>query len=271
LNDTLDELFPSALTGAVREAERDGWVIDGPERYCRRCGANTGPGCTSRPGCPRCLGRPIAWDGVIRLSAYSEPMCRWIVGMKFAGAWAWGPWLGRRLGESVAAAVAVESGTRRVVCPVPMHWARRLHRGYNQAGLIASAMARRLDWPVVHILRRVRYTRPQVGIAPSQRPANIRRSIATAIAGLDLTGWDIWLVDDVKTTGSTLTACARLLRRAGARRVFVAVAAVADPLGADFEYLASPAPMKTVPIKARTQETGKNRVQHADAAAGSLP
>lgn len=51
---------------------------------------------------------------------------------------------------------------------------------------------------------------------------------------IDLTGYEVWLIDDVKTTGSTLQACTQLLRKAGARSVHAAVAAVADPKGQNF-------------------------------------
>ena len=55
------------------------------------------------------------------------------------------------------------------------------------------------------------------------------------IEPVDLSGWDVWLIDDVKTSGATLEACIRLLRKHGAGRVHVAVAAVADPKHGDFK------------------------------------
>ena len=238
------ELFPNALDVAVRQAIDDGWRVDHPEAYCRRCGSSIGPGCATQPACPRCLGRPIAWDQAIRLNAYTEPMRQWIVSMKFARGWTWGPWLGRQLAEVIRP--IADRSPPPVVCPVPMHWTRRLYRGYNQAELIASSLARQLGWARASLLRRVRYTQPQISVPPSQRPANIRRSIA--MADLSLEGWDVWLVDDVKTTGSTLSACARLLRRAGAKKVYIAVAAVADPQGADFKLLPQ-TPRRRVPTR----------------------
>ena len=85
------------------------------------------------------------------------------------------------------------------------------------------------------LLYRTRHTPPQTSLPPSARPANVRRSFG--IRNVDLTGFDIWLIDDVKTTGSTLRSCARLLRRRGARSIHIAVAAVADPRQQDFQTI----------------------------------
>ena len=87
--------------------------------------------------------------------------------------------------------------------------------------------------PIVPILKRAHHTTPQTAIAPSRRHANVRD--AFIIEAVDLTGWQIILVDDTKTTGATLSQCARLLRGRGARTVEVAVAAAADPKGQDFQ------------------------------------
>ena len=85
------------------------------------------------------------------------------------------------------------------------------------------------------MLRRTRYTHPQTSLPPAKRADNVRESVAAR--RVDLSGWHIWLIDDVKTTGATLAACTRLVRRAGASRVFIAVAAVADPHGSDFKSI----------------------------------
>src|SRR5690606_12095934 len=103
---------------------------------------------------------------------------------------------------------------------------------YNQADLMARALATTRGWPVAPILHRTRHTHPQTSVNFSDRPRNIANSFE--IAAVDLRGHAVVLVDDVKTSGATLAACARLLRRAHAERVHVAVAAVADPKGGDF-------------------------------------
>jgi ComF family protein len=147
--------------------------------------------------------------------------------MKFARQWRWAEWLGAELAR---AAPGVMEGGRVAVCPVPIHLFRRLSRGYNQAHLIAEAFAAPRGWPVVEALRRTRHTKPQTRVARAERRENIRGAFGAR--AIDLDGWDLWLVDDVKTTGSTLIECARLLRRAGARRISLAVIAVAEPHGA---------------------------------------
>jgi ComF family protein len=107
------------------------------------------------------------------------------------------------------------------VVPVPLHPWRQCRRGFNQA----ADLANRLGPPVLKALWRQRLTRPQAGLVAAARRRNVRdafrisplltmRHIAEGIGGRTLV-----LVDDVKTTGATLEACARVLKRAGAREV----------------------------------------------------
>ena len=234
------ELFPSIRLQELARAEADGFQIDAPDQYCGRCGASTGPGAATGRGCPACLGRRFPWRRVVRLAAYQPPVSDWIIAMKFHRQWPWAEWFGVELAEVIAELDPVEGDGdarhtskfrgRRVICPVPMHWLHRWRRGYNQAELMAKALARELDAPAANLLTRPKRTLPQTHVSVWQRPANVRDSFADRL--IDLTGWQVWLVDDVKTTGSTLNACARLLRQAGAHDIHVAVAAVADPKGA---------------------------------------
>ena len=230
VREAFDELFPPVVASEVKTAEDEGWHIDPPHAYCHRCGATVGPGEATDRGCSRCVSESIPWDGLIRLAAYKPPVSGWLVAMKFHRVWSWGPWFGRQLAERVQ---SVADPSRTIVCPVPMPALRRWRRGYNQADLIAQAFADRLQLPCAHLLRRRGRQTPQTNVPPSQRAANVRH--AFAMERVDPAGWHVWLIDDVKTTGSTLGACVRLLKSAGVASVNIAVAAVADPKNADFK------------------------------------
>lgn len=105
-----------------------------------------------------------------------------------------------------------------------MHILRRTHRGFNQSQLMTTAFAAKNKWPMVNLLRRRRYTHPQTSISTRKRFENVQDSFQGK--RIDLRGWTVWLIDDVKTTGATLTMCTQELRRIGASRVCVAVASV---------------------------------------------
>lgn len=104
------------------------------------------------------------------------------------------------------------------VVPVPMHWWKRWRRGFNQAELLAREVARGLEKPIVKALRRLKASRVQAGLASAARRRNALDSFSLAGAG-PVAGKTVLLVDDVFTTGATATACARLLKRAGALSV----------------------------------------------------
>jgi ComF family protein len=113
--------------------------------------------------------------------------------------------------------------------PVPLHWMRKLRRGYNQSQLVAKS----LKHPQAKVntdLVRVRYTKAQPVMASEfQRAKNVAGAFAVR-RGHTFAGRNICLVDDIKTTGATLNECARTLKEAGAAKVFALVLAVAGQM-----------------------------------------
>lgn len=136
--------------------------------------------------------------------------------------------LGRMLAEAVAK-LSVDFQCDPVVIPVPLHASKLRQRGFNQSELIARAALKLnpggLDAkPTTSALVRQRDTISQTGLTPAQRRENMRGAFAV-VRPAEIKGRDVLLVDDVMTTGTTASECARVLRRAGAERVFVATVA----------------------------------------------
>jgi ComF family protein len=143
--------------------------------------------------------------------------------------------LGRMLADAIvtlepsfAEAGLFDQGSIAVI-PVPLYKAKRRQRGFNQAELIAHAAlkfypARQRMQLLPDLLLRTRDTHSQIGLTSHQRRENLRGAFAVARAA-EVTGREVLLVDDVYTTGTTVTECARVLRRAGARQVWVATVA----------------------------------------------
>lgn len=117
----------------------------------------------------------------------------------------------------MAAALYAVEGPLGAIAPVPLHPLRRRERGYDQAELLAEALARCLDRPVIAPLERARSTPPQVGRDRAARMANVA-SAFRAVPGR-VPRASIALVDDVATSGATLEAAARPLLEAGATAV----------------------------------------------------
>ena len=129
--------------------------------------------------------------------------------------------LAPRLGGLMRESGAGILGGVDCVVAVPLHRRRQLARGFNQAAELAA----QLGLPVVGALRRIRPTAPQAELPAGRRRVNVRGAFAPARGfragsrGTAVEGACVLLVDDVTTTGATLDACARVLRRAGAREV----------------------------------------------------
>lgn len=110
-----------------------------------------------------------------------------------------------------------------VIVPVPLHPLKLWARTYNQSELLAEALAKASGVPLdTGLLRRVKYTRAQKSRTAAARRTALRGAFDAAP---EVSGLSVILVDDVVTTGSTLTACARALKKAGASRVYGACAA----------------------------------------------
>ncbi|MEO1129035.1 MAG: phosphoribosyltransferase family protein [Planctomycetota bacterium] len=199
------------------------WAPDAPDAFCDICGSDVGPYEASEFGCAACCARRLPWSRFVRLGRYAPPLERWVQEVKFGAFHALGRDFGRLLGCALREAGVLESlGAAPVIVPLPTSVRRRMVRRIDHAGVIAQGVARELGASLVRALRRGH--RPsQRAVAPSERAANVRGAFrARGVGG----GRSAVLVDDVTTSGATLRAAARELRRAGWGELWVACVAV---------------------------------------------
>ena len=137
------------------------------------------------------------------------------------------PVLGRMLASAIAELLSGCGDTPPLIIPVPLHKSKRSERGFNQAELIARAAVKRLPQPIevaTGVLVRQRATISQVGLSREQRVANVSDAFRVRDRRR-VQGRSVIVVDDVMTTGTTLSECARVLKQAGAERVWAATVA----------------------------------------------
>jgi competence protein ComFC len=214
----LDLLFPPCCVGCQQGGD---WL-------CARCLSAaeviTPPLCT-RCGMPhdaeaaRCaLPATSPLNGLLACAFHTGPVREAIHQLKYADlqrlAVPLGKWMAERWSLLAPGGWAAD-----IVVPVPLHPRRERRRGYNQSALLAREFGASIGLPVVtDVLVRARATRPQVGLPAQERAVNVRD--AFACTANSLTGKRVLLVDDVCTTGNTLTAACQALCAAGASSVW---------------------------------------------------
>lgn len=194
---------------------------------CKRCGVPFHSPDDTDHLCGRCILHPPAFASARACAVYDsadgrrQPLRGVIHQLKYDRRIAVARPLRRILAERAPASFA----GCEVLLPVPLHRDRLRWRGFNQALVLARDLARDKCIPVAaDVLVRSRPTRPQVGLDPSLRAANVAGAFSV-VQPERIRQRRVLLVDDVMTTGSTVDACAAALRRAGARQVEVLVLA----------------------------------------------
>ncbi len=191
--------------------------------YCRRCGRDAGRFAVVDGACPNCRGEQIHFDGIARSGVYGGPLQQMILSFKNGRTE-----LDLTLGFLVNSALQGSGFTGEIdfFIPVPLHWTRRLRRGYNQSLILAKNLNRSAAKISTELVR-IRRTKTQPAmVSPAARARNVAGAFAVR-RGHKFKGTKICLVDDIKTTGATLNECARILKDAGASKVFALVLAVA--------------------------------------------
>jgi len=193
-----------------------------PEESCPRCGHPLGPFAQRQGVCPDCSHRSMVFARAIAAGRYEGVLKELILKFKYRREKVLADPLAQFLIERLRSEKEMLTEID-LVMPVPLHRKKLRERGFNQAELIAERISETFSLPLSarNLIRRKNIL-PQVSLSRNQRLSNPKDAFGIKDEG-EVKDKRVLIVDDVLTTGATATEIARLLKRAGAKRVYVAV------------------------------------------------
>ena len=192
--------------------------------YCPSCGKDVSKYAIVDNSCPKCFDSPSCLDGIARVGIYEDTLRKMILAFKNSRTEFAKPF--GTLANAVLTTAPFYDQIELIV-PVPLHWSKRLTRGYNQSLLLAKKITHTTAAVSTELVR-IKKTRPQPTMAtPSQRAKNVEDAFAVRNRH-PFHGKTVCLIDDIKTSGATLNECTKTLKQAGAKKVFAFVLTVAS-------------------------------------------
>ena len=187
------------------------------EPICKKCGRQLKE--ETEELCAECMAEKTAWDMGRSVYLYQGAAGRLIRTVKQTGEKEVINFLGRKMALQQGA--FLRKANVQCIVPVPLHKRKQNARGFNQAELLAMALGREVHLPVRKLIIKTKKTKEQKSLARKQRKENVRNAyyISRKEIGNDVPK-AVLLLDDVITTGSTLNACAEVLKEAGVKRVY---------------------------------------------------
>lgn len=192
------------------------WVQD----RCFRCGLRL-EAIEEAVNCKNCQESPPKFDRLCALFDYAPPATNLVTGLKFGRRLAFGRVLGELLAEKVLEEWYLHDTLPDAIIPVPLHPSRLRERGYNQALELLWPIKKQSDIPILrNLCRRLRATRPQSGLIAELRKQNLHNAFAVVKSEMAKVHLEhVVIMDDVVTTGSTVSSLCQVLKNAGVTRV----------------------------------------------------
>lgn len=191
--------------------------------FCAKCSQPFFGAISGTFECANCKDRALCFDAAVSVYRSRNVVRKVIHDLKYGRQMHLRHLVGRWLLQAFADARLAREKFDLIV-PVPLHPARKRERGFNQAELLGLELQRATNIRCHSVLQRTRYTTTQTQFDRSERMENLRGAFRLRRRS-DVRGLRMLLVDDVLTTGSTLSECASVLKKAGAASVFAATAA----------------------------------------------
>jgi predicted amidophosphoribosyltransferase len=225
--------FGLTRASLAERAADEGWAPDPPALYCSKCGGSVGLHEETAEGCRVCLGKRLPWNRFVRVGEYHGLLREVVHEVKFTAWRRLGADAGRMLGAQLVPLLKGVDREKLMLVPVPSTFRRRMARGIDHTLVLARGVRGVTGGRIVRALAR-RHRPSQVGLPMTERKRNVAGTMR--LRGRTVpAGCTVIVIDDVRTTGATMTEACRALARGLKERERVAGAVWAAVLGVAVE------------------------------------